>query len=91
MDHSKIIDTFETYQYPCPLDMLAGHRRSLGVSGMLDPDAPRPRERDWSTHVPHHYWHELTAEQRQQPEWDPANTDRYDAEFRRIHAERMAR
>ena len=36
-----------------------------------------------------HYWQELTAEQRQQPEWAPSNTDRYDAEFRRIHHERM--
>ena len=76
--------------YPCPPDMRAGNRWSLGVAGVPVPDAPRPRERDWVAQIHRHYWHELTSEQRQQPEWHPSNTDRYDAEFRRIHAERVA-
>ena len=69
--------------------MRAGHKFAIGVAGVPVPDAPRPRENEWNAAVMHHYWHELTAEQRQQPEWAPSNTERYDAEFRRIHQERM--
>ena len=61
--------------YPCPLDMRARYRYSIGVAGVLVPDAPRLREKDWTVAVHHHYWHKLTAEQRQQPEWAPSNTD----------------
>ena len=77
--------------YPCPPDMRAGSRWSLGVSGVPVPDAPRPRERDWHQQVMAHYWHGLTAVQRQDPQWNPANTEVYEAEFRRIHADRINR
>ena len=75
--------------YPCPPDMRAGNKFAIGIAGVLEPDPPRPRENTWNAAFMHHYWHELTAEQHQQPEWAPSNTDRYDAEFRRIHHERM--
>ena len=75
--------------YPCPPDMRARYWYSIGVAGVLVLDAPRLQEKDWTVAVHHHYWHKLTAEQRQQPEWAPSNTDCYDAEFRRIHHERM--
>ena len=67
--------------------MRTGNKFAIGVAGVSD--ASRPRETDWTATVMHHYWHELTAEQRQQPEWASPNTDRYETEFRRIHHERM--
>ena len=77
--------------YPCPLDMRARHKFAIGVAGVPVPDPPRPRGNTWNAAVMHHYWHELTAEQRQQPECHPSNTDHYDAEFQRIHTEQIGR
>ena len=77
--------------YPCSPDMRAGGRWSIGLSGVHVADAPRPRDRDSITHVRRHYWHELTAEHRQQDKWNPSYTDRYEAEFRRIRANRVTR
>ena len=41
------------------------------------------------TFISRHYSHKLTAEQRQQDEWDPSNTGRYEVEFWRIHVDRV--
>ena len=46
--------------YPFPPDMRVGKK----FASVPVPDAPRPRETDWTAAVLHHYGHELTAEQR---------------------------
>ena len=69
--------------------MRAEHRYLIGVAGVPIPYPPQPRDNDWTAAVHHHYWHELTAEQRQMPEWASSNANRHDTELRWIHHERM--
>ena len=84
---------FEAW-YPCPPDMRAGSRFTIGVSGVPIPDPPRRSDTNWGLEVLDHFYYGLTDEQRAQPEWypdNPANYERYDAAFRRIHRERLNR
>ena len=47
--------------------------------------------RVWRDAVLRQYWGALTAEQRDESQWkpQPANYGRYQAEFRRLHHEKM--
>ena len=74
--------------------MRAGHNFTVGVSGAPIPDAPRVADPSWGAEVLAHFYDYLTNEQRASPEWDPENPEnmeRYEAEFRRLHAQRWNR
>ena len=63
--------------YPCPLGYWPPAGWMLSAGGVHVPPVPQGSARQAA--ITNHFYHELTPEQRMDPQWDPDNYDTWNA------------